>query len=299
MQGPMRRPKLVVSDVDGTLLDQRERVSPRMRRMIGEMVRKGTVFTLASGRPARWLFPVLDQINVRPVVVCANGAVIYDSALDRVVHAETLSPEVQRDIVGSLRAMDPELGFAAERVGRSAFDREGELFCVTENYDHAWATEEHTVIPWQQLVSLPAVKLLVRDHRRSSAALYDAIAPHIDPALAHATFSWEGGLVEISAPGVSKRSALQWVAESLGVGAEDVVVFGDMPNDLEMLGWAGTGVAMGNAHAEVKAAADTVTLSNDEDGVAEYLGQWFGENPTGGDHTSGRSAGSDGVVRGR
>lgn len=276
MRRALPKPKMVVSDVDGTLLDHRERVSARMRRVVERMAGEGTAFTLATGRPARWLLPVLNQISVRPVVVCANGAVVYDSALDRILHAETLSPDVQADIVASLRAVDPELGFAAERVGRSAFDRESELFCVTEKYDHAWATEEHTIVDWEQLVSQPAVKLLVRDHRRSSAALYEAISPYIDPAVAHATFSWEGGLVEISAPGVSKRSALEWVAESVGVQPGDIVAFGDMPNDLEMLEWAGTGVAMGNARFEVKAAADTVTLSNDEDGVAEYLEQWFG-----------------------
>lgn len=275
MRGPAQRPKLVVSDVDGTLLDHRERVSPRMSGMIDDMVRQGTVFTLATGRPARWLLPVLEQINVRPVVVCANGAVVYDSALDRVVHSETLSPDVQRSLVETLRAVDPEWGFAVERAGHSAFDREGELFCVTANYDHAWASDEHTTVPWEELVSMPAVKLLVRDHRRSSAALYETVAPYIDPASAHATFSWEGGLVEISAPGVSKRSALEWVADSVGVSADEVIVFGDMPNDLEMLKWAGTGVAMGNAREEVKATADAVTLSNDDDGVAEYLTRWF------------------------
>ncbi|KGM18103.1 Cof-type HAD-IIB family hydrolase [Corynebacterium auriscanis] len=280
MQGPIWRPKLVVSDVDGTLLDHRERVSPRMRAIIDDMARQGTAFTLATGRPARWLLPVLEQINVRPIVVCANGAVIYDSALDRVVHAESLSPEVQRDLVESLQAVDPEWGFAVERVGRSAFDRENELFCVTPNYDHAWISDEHTTVPREQLVSMPAVKLLVRDHRRSSAALYEAVAPYIDPALAHATFSWEGGLVEISAPGVSKRTALQRVAKSIEVRTEDIIVFGDMPNDLEMLRWAGTGVAMGNARDEVKAAADAVTATNDDDGVAEYLTRWFNSAET-------------------
>ena len=89
------------------------------------------------------------------------------------------------------------------------------------------------------------------------------------------THSSLDGLVEISAAGITKASGLAILAEKHGVAAADVVAFGDMPNDLPMLAWAGCSVAMGNAHDDVLAVADEVTSTNDEDGVAQVLERWF------------------------
>lgn len=273
-------PRFVISDLDGTLLDKNERVSPRLREAVGRMAEYGTTFTLATGRPARWVLPVIEQLPVQPMCVCANGAVVYDSATDEIVRAVELAPETLGrvvDLLSDALSGTPlaNTGFAVERTGTSAFDRADELFCVTENYGHAWISDEHRVLNKTDLVALPAVKLLVRNESVSSQELYEAVAPHLDPAEVNATFSWGGGLVEISAPGISKRSSLEWIVERLGVSPEQAIAFGDMPNDLEMLAWAGTGVAMGNAHDDVKKAADMVTLSNNDDGVARVLKNWF------------------------
>lgn len=273
-------PRFVISDLDGTLLDKNERVSPRLREAVGRMAEHGTTFTLATGRPARWVLPVIEQLPVQPMCVCANGAVVYDSATDEIVRAVELAPETLGrvvDLLSDALSGTPlaNTGFAVERTGTSAFDRADELFCVTENYGHAWISDEHRVLSKTDLVALPAVKLLVRNESVSSQELYEAVAPHLDPAEVNATFSWGGGLVEISAPGISKRSSLEWIVERLGVSPEQAIAFGDMPNDLEMLAWAGTGVAMGNAHDDVKKAADMVTLSNNDDGVARVLKNWF------------------------
>lgn len=273
-------PLLVVSDVDGTLIDSRERVSPGMRQAVATMTAQGTAFVIATGRPARWVLPVVEQLPVNPLCVCANGAVVYDSAADQVVRVAELLPAVMEDILVRLTSDVTsealrDIGFAVERAGVSAFDRAEELFCVTAEYNHAWLSDEHNVMEAAELVSEPAVKLLVRSPFVSSAELYEAVVPRLDLSQVHVTYSWEGGLVEISAPGVSKRSALQWVADQLGVGAAQTVAFGDMPNDLEMLQWAGLGVAMGNGHTAVKEVADVVTATNDNDGVAAVLNEWF------------------------
>lgn len=273
-------PRFVVSDLDGTLLDPRERVSGLMQDVVRTMAAQGTQFSLATGRPARWVLPVIEQLPVQPLCVCANGAIVYDSASDKVLRAVELAPATLQNVV-NLLSMDVEgtpleaAGFAVERTGTSAFDRAEELFCVTEKYEHAWLSDEHALLTLDGLTSAPAVKLMVRNHNVSSQELFEAVAPRLDPAEAHATFSWGGGLVEISAPGVSKRSSLEWIAARLGVDAAETIAFGDMPNDLEMLDWAGTAVAMGNAHERVKNAADHVTNSNAEDGVARVLARWF------------------------
>lgn len=268
-------PLLVVSDVDGTLLNSRERVSQRMRRAVNSMLHQGTVFTLATGRPPRWLMPVFEQLPVRPVCACANGAIIYDANQDQILHAATLKPALVRALIDQLAEAVPGVGFAVERAGTSAFDRADELFSVSPGYDHAWDSTEHAVQNIDELAATPVVKLLVRDPCRTSAELYAAVSPFIDATQAKATYSYEGGLVEVAAAGISKRSALEWIAEQIGVEASQAIAFGDMPNDTEMLSWAGHGVAMGNAEESLKGIADEVTLTNDEDGVAAVLERWF------------------------
>jgi hydroxymethylpyrimidine pyrophosphatase-like HAD family hydrolase len=89
------------------------------------------------------------------------------------------------------------------------------------------------------------------------------------------TYSTNNGLVEIVPLGISKATGVDELARPLGITAEGVVAFGDMPNDVPMLGWAGLGVAMGNAHPDAVAAADEVTASNAEDGVARVLERWW------------------------
>ncbi|MEJ5920292.1 HAD family hydrolase [Corynebacterium sp. H78] len=271
-------PLFVASDIDGTFLDSRERVSPRLRAVVARMLRRGVPLSLATGRPPRWLYPVLEQIPVRPLCVCANGAIIYDSATDTIVHTKTLTPEVQRMVVDIAREALAEhggVGVAVERAGRSAKDPASELFVVSPSYDHAWISTEHGTVDEDIVLSVPCTKLLLRNEALSSAMMFEIVAKHIPTELAHVTYSMSEGLLEVSAPGVTKRGGVQELAGLVGAGSDDVVCFGDMPNDIEMLQWAGLGVAMGNAAAKVKAAANEVTATNDDDGVAAVLERWF------------------------
>jgi hydroxymethylpyrimidine pyrophosphatase-like HAD family hydrolase len=128
--------------------------------------------------------------------------------------------------------------------------------------------------PVEELVAAGVVKLLAR-HEGMGADELLAAAHRSVGALGTLTHSSTDGLLEISATGVSKATGLASLAEEHGIGAADVVAFGDMPNDLPMLAWAGRGIAVANAHAEVLALADEVTGSVEDDGVAAYLSQWF------------------------
>lgn len=279
MTSPGPAPKLVASDVDGTLIDSAERVPARLREVITRMTAQGTAMALSTGRPARWIYTVLEQLPVRPVCVCANGAVIYDSATDRILKAHTLAPETMVEVVALARAAMADHGgvsFAVERAGRSAFDNVDELFLVTPEYSHAWPTlDDHGVVPIDTLISEPATKLLLRSDFLESKEMFDLIRPVIPEKVGHVTFSMSGGLLEVAAPGVTKALGVSYLAELLEVAQEDVITFGDMPNDIEMLQWAGRGVAMGNARPEVKAVSDFVTATNDEAGVADVLEWWF------------------------
>ena len=126
-----------------------------------------------------------------------------------------------------------------------------------------------------QTCALPiSIKLLVRSKGTPSAQLAAALSRHVG-MLGDVTYSTNDGLVEISPIGISKATGVQEVARPRGIEAEDVVAFGDMPNDIPMLRWAGHGVAMGNAHPEAMAAANEVTAGNDEDGLARVLERWW------------------------
>lgn len=268
------KPLLIATDVDGTLLDDDENVSPRTRSVVRALVDGGAQFVLATGRPPRWVRPVVDQLGVAPIAVCANGAVIYDPATDRIVTARTLSADTLARLAEIATRVIPGAGLAVERVGHSAHDAATPQFVSSPGYEHAWLNPDNTEVSVEDLLSAPAVKMLIRKAGARSADMAAALAPHIG-AEGDITYSTNNGLIEVMPLGVSKATGLEEVARPLGVEAADVVTFGDMPNDVPMLGWAGLGVAMGNAHPDAVAAADEVTATNAEDGVARVLERWW------------------------
>lgn len=268
------KPRLVASDVDGTLLDQHERVSERTRRAVLAMVAGGTPFVLSTGRPPRWISPVVDELGFAPMCVCANGAVIYDSGTDRILDAQTLSSETLHRLAEIAYDALPGCGLAAERVGASAHDAATPQFVSSPGYEHAWLNPDNTEVSKSEVLDVPAVKLLIRLSSASSGDMVAALEPLIG-GRADLTFSTDNGLIELSAPGVSKASGLAIVAERLSVVPDDIAAFGDMPNDVPMLKMVGLGVAMGNAHPEAIAAANEVTTTNADDGVARVLERWW------------------------
>jgi Cof subfamily protein (haloacid dehalogenase superfamily) len=267
-------PALIATDVDGTLLNGKDRITQRTREAIQAAMADGVQFVLATGRPPRWIPPVVSELGFAPMAVCANGAVVYDAATDRVISARTLSVDTLAELAEiSLRSV-PGAGLAAERVGNSAHDSATPQFVSAPGYEHAWLNPDNTEVSFADVLSAPAVKLLVRKPGMPSSELAAALAKHVG-VLGDITYSTNDGLVEISPIGISKAIGLQAVARPLDISAEDTVAFGDMPNDVPMLLWAGHGVAMGNAHPEALAAANEVTESNDDDGLARVLERWW------------------------
>lgn len=267
-------PALIATDVDGTLLNTQERITPRTRDAIRAAVAAGATFVLATGRPPRWIPPVVEELGFAPMAVCANGAVVYDAAADRIISAQTLPVDVLTELAEIAVRVVPGAGLAAERIGRTAHDSATPQFVSAPGYEHAWLNPDNTEVSYQDLLSAPAVKLLVRKSGMSSAELAAALNKHVG-LLGDVTYSTNDGLVEISPVGISKALGVEEVARPLEVCAEDVVAFGDMPNDVPMLRWAGHGVAMGNAHPDAIAAANEVTTANDDDGLARVLERWW------------------------
>ena len=270
----MTLPALIASDVDGTLLDDDEKITARTRAAVRAAVDSGAQFVLATGRAPRWVQPVVDALGVAPMAVCANGAVIYDPSTDRIVSARTLSVDVLGQLAEIATRAIPGAGLAVERVGRSAHDAATPQFVSSPGYEHAWLNPDNTEVSLEDLLSAAAVKLLIRKAGASSSDMAAALSKHIG-IQGDITYSTNNGLVEVVPLGISKATGVEELARPLGITADDVVAFGDMPNDVPMLRWAGFGVAMGNAHPDTLAAADEVTAPNTEDGVARVLERWW------------------------
>lgn len=269
-------PTMIVSDVDGTLITDSNEVTRATRAVLTRARAAGVEVVLATGRPPRWIAEVTDQFDESPIryAVCANGAIVYDVEHDRVMSASTLEPAALTKLGALAIDLVPGVGLAAERVGASAHDAATPPFVATAGYRHAWLNPDHIVVDDHELYEQPAVKLLVRQPDLPSGRIAELLRPAVGN-LAEVTFSTENGLVELSVPATHKASGLRRLAELTGLPTDAVVAFGDMPNDVQMLGWATHGVAMGHGHEAALAAADEIGATNNEDGVARVLERWF------------------------
>ncbi len=270
----MTLPTLIACDVDGTLFDDNETITPRTRDAVRAAVAAGAIFVVATGRPPRWIRPVVEALGFAPIAVCANGAVIYDSATDRVVSARTLPVDTLAELAELATRVIPGAGLAVERIGERAHDTATPQFVSSPGYEHAWLNPDNTEVSVEDLLSAPAIKLLIRRTGARSADMAAELAKHVGIE-GDITYSTNDGLVEIVPLGTSKATGVDEIARPLEIASEEVVAFGDMPNDLPMLRWAGHGVAMGNAHPDVLAAADEVTAPNSDDGVGRVLERWW------------------------
>jgi Cof subfamily protein (haloacid dehalogenase superfamily) len=262
----MSAPRLVATDLDGTVVRSDGTIAPRTRAVIERVEAAGVPFVMVTGRPPRWMAQVVEMTGHRGLAVCANGALVYDLHTERVVERFLLEQEVAVEVARTLRDELPDIAFAVERPDLG--------FAHEHAYVPSWEQPEHHPLPVEELVSGGVVKLLARHPGLGSDELLAAARAAVGER-ATFTHSSNDGLLEISAAGVSKATGLAALARQAGVEAADVVAFGDMPNDLPMLAWAGRGVAVGNAHPDVLELADEVTASNDDDGVAQVLERWF------------------------
>jgi hydroxymethylpyrimidine pyrophosphatase-like HAD family hydrolase len=270
------RPDLVASDVDGTLLDPMEQVTPRTAAVVARVTGSETPFVLVSGRPPRWIPAVARACGLTGYAVCSNGGIVYDIGHDRVISSRDVDPIRLHDAAHAVRRALPGSRMATERI------IEGLAPFVTERgFRNPWGNPtgeldgETNDVPLAEVLGHPATKLMVRHDELPSQQMAETAAEVLEGADLEITYSTNQGMIEISAAGVTKAAGLAEVCDLLSVDRSRVVAFGDMPNDLPMLRWAGHGVAMANAHPEVLAAADEVTATNSEDGVAQVLDRWF------------------------
>jgi Cof subfamily protein (haloacid dehalogenase superfamily) len=259
--GPL--PRLIATDLDGTLLRPDGSASERTRRALSALAGVGIDLVIVTARPPRWVDHLADLVGAHGTVICCNGAFVYDVPRRTVIQAHGISPSVARGIAADLRAMLPGVGFAVELPEGIRMERE---YPVLHQED-----VPADVAYWPiHALDRPAGKLLARSLQVPEAEFRLRVT-RIAGRRAEVTYSGSGGLAEIGPRGVTKASSLVEWCTGRGFSASDVWAFGDMPNDLPMLTWAGVSFAVANAHPDVAAAASQHCPSNAEDGVACVL----------------------------
>ncbi|MGW1890365.1 Cof-type HAD-IIB family hydrolase [Streptomyces sp. NPDC002004] len=270
--GPSVTPRLIATDLDGTLLRDDKSVSPRTVAALAAAEEAGIEVFFVTGRPARWMDVVSDHVHGHGLAICGNGAAVVDlhggPGSHRFVKIRDLEPGNALDVVRILRSAAPGTSFAVERTGGLHHE---------PTYPPLFVEPGESVAPAEKLLTeisdvadQPVLKLLAH-HAELSPDAFLALARAAVGERAVITRSSPSALLEISGPGVSKASTLALCCAERGIRPEEVVAFGDMPNDVEMLSWAGTSYAMGNAHPAVVAAASGHTVANNDDGVAVVI----------------------------
>jgi hydroxymethylpyrimidine pyrophosphatase-like HAD family hydrolase len=256
-------PLLVATDLDGTIVRRDGTISERTIAAFARVEAAGARFVLVTGRPPRVMRSIAAAFGHRGTAICANGALSYDMRTETVETLHLIPPSALAAAATVLRAAVPGIGIAVEYPDGHAADAAYQA--ATWDVDSSIARLDDAA-----LFSQPASKLLGRHFGYTCDDLLALALPGLG-GLVSVTHSNAKGLVEASALGISKASVIAELAAAHGIGPESVLAFGDMPNDLPLLSWAGTSCAVANAHPTVLAAATHVIGSNDEDGVAAYL----------------------------
>ena len=247
-----------------------ESVSERNRLALQRAQEAGIRVVLVTGRPPRSMRPIAERAGVSGLAVCSNGAIIYDLKDDAVVEYWPFEQATVTQLIVQLRDAVPGVLFALEHGLRSA--REPDFPAPPKALQLVEMPTDDALI----LAREPTVKLIAYEPNLQTEDLME-IAGGIAGDTALVTYSGIG-YIEISAPGVHKAWALEKLCARLGIRAEEVIAFGDMPNDLEMLAWVGHGVAVANAYPTVLAQAKEITLSNVDDGVAVVVERLLANN---------------------
>jgi hydroxymethylpyrimidine pyrophosphatase-like HAD family hydrolase len=276
----VERPRVVATDLDGTLLRSDSSLSERTRSALRAARAMGLRIVLATARPARVVAEIFGSSTVDEdpapsrlldAAICANGAVEYDLVTGRLVIARPLPPALAADVMARIDLVLPGVAFAAETGHRVLHE-------LDYGYRPSFDSLRFPVTTRAELVAEPLVKLMALVPAGDAATAWARLAPSLGNVVA---CTWSAGhgaadrtyptILEISAPGVSKAVALADLCTQWSVDPSQVVAVGDAPNDVPMLAWAGSAYAVANAHPDVLAVAYRRLPSNDEDGVASLL----------------------------
>lgn len=255
---------MLALDIDGTLVDEWEDMTPAVVKAVQAARDAGAHVVLSTGRSVHGIPRIIEALGLEGGHgVASNGAVTFTYPPVVVTSSVTFDPG---PAVRTVLEHVPDALVAVEVVGRG--------YRASRPFPEGEITGEMWIEPLEDLVRDPVTRVIIRDPD-SSAEDFVALAESIG---LHGTSYFVGytAWLDLAPEGVSKASGLEYVTAALEVAQADVLAIGDGRNDIEMLQWAGRGVAMGQAPDDVKAVADAVTGELAEDGAASEIARWFG-----------------------
>lgn len=260
-----KRPKLIASDLDGTIVAHYGEISQRTINAFRAAHDLGIEIYFVTGRPPRWMPEIKEAFGIGKAI-CGNGAMLYDLHNDKVLEEWLIPVENQLETITRLREAIPPISFAVE--AHRYFHREKKY---VPRYDVG--LDNVGVEDIEEVMIAPALKILARcsDQEFSSDEMLDIARRELDGIVTVTHSNPHDSLIEISAYGVSKGATLAKVAGRLGIDASDCVSFGDNPNDFSMLEWCGRSYAMADGHPDGKLHAKSVAAAHTDDGVAQII----------------------------
>lgn len=260
-------PRLIATDLDGTFLRSDGTVSALNCAAATKAAAAGIPFVIATGRPSRWLGVLADLAAAHPQVIVSNGGAVVDLTTRTPLQEFPMREAVVLAVAAQLRTAIPGMTFGLETaVG---------FGCEATSPSRQRDEPGHRIGELADLIDElgGVIKLLGFHPEVRSEELTNLAAEVVGDqlTLTHASVRQSYGMIELTAPGISKASTLALLCEELGIPAEDVAAFGDMPNDAEMLRWAGRGFVVANGHHSMKGCGFTEVPANDDDGVGKTV----------------------------
>ena len=262
-----KRPKLIATDLDGTIVQYDGTISERTIEAFSKAHAMGIHIYFVTGRPPRWMDEIRDAFGFGGAI-CGNGAMLYDLKTSTVTEEWMISKEMQAEIAQRLRIAIPPISFAIE--SHDYYHRE-------KSYVPRWdiGLDNIGVERIEDAIRGPAFKMLARcsNGEFTSDEMLDIALPELDGFVTVTHSNANESLLEISALGISKGQTLAKVAGRLNIDSSDCISFGDNPNDFSMLEWAARSYAISDGHPEAPSFAKGIAEPCTEDGVAKIIEQ--------------------------
>lgn len=259
--------KLIAIDLDGTTLNGASAISDKTAAVLNKATQAGHLVTIATGRPYRMSQQFYQQLQLKTPMINFNGALVHLPGKKWSGESETL---IDRTIVFDILAQKQalKLDFIAAENRETFFIDDLQYF--DPKFFAGQATEKNLLSP-KNLLANPT-SLLLRTQTEAAAQVSSSLIQQFGSHIEVNTWGGPHAILEIVAKGIQKAHGLQHVAQYLAIDKKDIIAFGDEHNDVDMLEYAGWGVAMKNGTDQLKAVANDITIgTNDEDGLADYL----------------------------
>lgn len=264
--------KMIVLDIDGTLTNDEKKITPRTKNALLRAQEKGVILVLASGRPVAGLMKFCHELELethKGLLLAYNGGKVIDAQTKELIYEKTIPLDRAKAILSHLEQF-PVTPMVDDGSCLYVPDKNGHKVDYESSINDLSVKE---LFPLSEKLNFSPVKVLTAAPNEVLLSVMDEITGPFEEEF---SFIMSAPFyLECNMKGISKADSLAKVCESLQLIPEEVISFGDAQNDLSMIRFAGLGVAMGNACEELKEAANEITLSNNEDGIAVVLEKYF------------------------